>query len=170
MRKVVWVFFWLLLTACANDGVAYARHESEALGIAFEYPKAWALASNELEVNVATDEALFAASAANFRGGAVVNFSPLPVEIIDGDLAGALQQFTSFVAANEEAEPVVEVAMLTVNGRSAAQAQVGLTESMQMVVTMVQGETQVILVAAVYDEAQYETMIRHMVESITFMP
>ena len=169
MRRIVFVtLLWLLLPACNQDAVRYSTYDSEALGISFEYPEAWALEANELEVNVATDESLFAANAAAFNSGAVVNFSSVPLEAIGGDMATALTQFVNFISANEEAEQVGEMETMVINNHTAVQATVNLGESRTMIVTMIGGNEEAVLIAAVYDEAQYADMLAHVIESVTF--
>jgi hypothetical protein len=167
LKKLLFLLALLLLPACTGS-VAYSTYESEAMGFSFEYPQSWALDANELEVNVATDESLFAANRADFNGGAVANISPLPAEVIGGDIVTGLTQFAGFVAASAETEQVGEVATLMINGHDAAQATVNLAEDTTMIVTMIRGNEQVLLIAAVYDEAQYAEILAHVVESVTF--
>ena len=158
MKQFLFILALLFLIACGGS-VAYSAYSNETMGISFEYPESWALDANALEVNVATDESLFAADTANFNGGAVANISTFPVEVIGADIVTALNQFAGFVAASEEAELGREVATLTINGRDAAQATVNLAENTTMIVTMIRGDEQVVLIAAVYDEAQYAEML-----------
>ena len=167
MKQFLFVLGLIFLLAC-RDSVAYSAYRNETMGISFEYPESWALDANALEVNVATDENLFAANTANFSGGAVANVSILPVDVIGDDIVTALNQFAGFVAASEEAEQAEEVATLTINGREAAQTTVNLAENTTMIVTMIRGDEQVVLIAAVYDEAQYADMLTHVAESVTF--
>jgi hypothetical protein len=167
LKRFLFVFTLLLLSACSGS-VAYSTFDSEEMGVSFEYPESWALDANALEVNVATDESLFAANRANFNGGAVVNITTLPIEAIGGDMVAALNQFVDFVASSEEAEREGEMEMLVINGRNAVQSTVNLGENTTMIVTMIGGDEQVVLVAAVYDDGQYADMLTHVVESVTF--
>jgi hypothetical protein len=167
LKRFLFVFTLLLLSACSGS-VAYSTFDSEEMGVSFEYPESWALDANALEVNVATDESLFAANRANFNGGAVANITTLPIEAIGGDMVAALNQFVDFVASSEEAEREEEMEMLVINGRNAVQSTVNLGENTTMIVTMIGGDEQVVLVAAVYDDGQYADMLTHVVESVTF--
>lgn len=168
MRKVIFILGLLILAACNNKAVAYATHDSESLGISFEYPESWVLEASAIEVNVATDEALFAAQAGNFTGGAVANFSAVPLAVINGDVQTALAQFTDFVATNEDVEQANEIETLVIDGHEAAQARVDLANGATLLVTMIEGEEAVILIAAVFDDAQYQEMITHVVETVSF--
>lgn len=169
MSKFVAAFLCLLLLSACNSGaVMYSTYDSESLGVSFEYPEAWAVNANELEVNVATDESLFAANTADFNSGAVINISTVPIEAIGGDMVTALTQFVSFITAGEEAEQVGEMETLVINGHNAVQATMNLAENTTMIVTMVGGNEEVVLLAAVYDEAQYADMLTHVVQSVTF--
>jgi len=167
LKRFLFVFTLLLFPACSGS-VAYSTFDSEEMGISFEYPESWALDANALEVNVATDESLFAANRANFNGGAVANISTVPIEAIGGDMVAALNQFVDFVASSEEAEREGEMEMLVINGRNAVQSTVNLGENRTMSVTMIGGDEQVVLIAAVYDDGQYAEMLTHVVESVTF--
>lgn len=168
LRRVLFVVLGLLLLPACRDSVVYSTYASEEMGISFEYPESWALDANALEVNVATDESLFAANRANFNGGAVVNITTVPIEAIGGDMVAALNQFVDFVASSEEAEREGEMEMLVINGRNAVQSTVNLGENTTMIVTMIRGGEQVVLIAAVYDDGQYADMLTHVVESVTF--
>jgi hypothetical protein len=167
LKRFLFVFTLLLLSACSGS-VAYSTFDSEEMGVSFEYPETWALDANALEVNVATDESLFAANRANFNGGAVANISTVPIEAIGGDMVAALNQFVDFVASSEEAEREGEMEMLVINGRNAVQSAVNLGENTTMIVTMIGGDEQVVLIAAVYDDGQYAEMLTHVVESVAF--
>ena len=167
MRKFLFVLC-LLLFSCADNSVPYVLHESEALGISFEYPASWVLEASDHEVNVATDENLFVDETADFNSGAVVNFSALPLEMVNRDIEMALEQFVRFVAASEDVGTVGEIDLFTLSGREAAQARVNLTETATLLVVMIEDKEQVILVAAIYDMAQYEDVIVHLVEGIAF--
>ena len=167
LKRFLFVFTLLLLPACSGS-VAYSTFDSEEMGVSFEYPESWALDADALEVNVATDESLFAANRANFNGGAVANISTVPIEAIGGDMVAALNQFVDFVASSEEAEREGEMEMLVINGRNAVQSTVNLGENRTMSVTMIGGDEQVVLIAAVYDDGQYAEMLTHVVESVTF--
>lgn len=142
---------------------------SEALGISFEYPESWIVEANALEVNVATDESLLAANTADFNGGAVINISTVPMEAIGGNMVTALTQFVDFVTANEEAEQVGELETMVINDHNAVQATVSLGENTTMVITMMGGNEVAVLLAAVYDDAQYADMVTHVIESVTFV-
>jgi hypothetical protein len=167
LKRFLFIFTLLLLPACSGS-VAYSTFDSEEMGVSFEYPESWALDADALEVNVATDESLFAANRANFNGGAVANISTVPIEAIGGDMVAALNQFVDFVASSEEAEREGEMEMLVINGRNAVQSAVNLGENTTMIVTMIGGDEQVVLIAAVYDDGQYAEMLTHVVESVAF--
>jgi hypothetical protein len=169
LSKLVSAFLCLLLlAACTNDAVVYSTYDSETMGISFEYPESWALDANALEVNVATDESLFAANTADFNNGAVVNISTVPIEAIGGDMVTALNQFVGFLTSSEEAEQVGEMETLVIHGHNAVQSTVNLAENTTMIVTMIGGDEDVVLLAAVYDEAQYTDLLMHVVQSVTF--
>jgi hypothetical protein len=168
LKRVLFVVLGLLLGPACRNSVAYSTYASETMGISFEYPESWALDDNVREVNVATDESLFAADRANFKTGALVNVSTLPTEMIGGDMVAALTQFVNFVVANQGAEQVGEMEMLVINSHNAVQATMSLAENTTMIVTMIGGDEAVVLLAAVYDEAQYADVLTHVVESVAF--
>ena len=168
MRRYLFVLGLLFLSAC-SDALAYSTYVSEALGISFEYPESWIVEANALEVNVATDESLLAANTADFNGGAVINISTVPMEAIGGNMVTALTQFVDFVTANEEAEQVGELETMVINDHNAVQATVSLGENTTMFITMMGGNEVAVLLAAVYDDAQYADMVTHVIESVTFV-
>jgi hypothetical protein len=170
LKKVLFLLLILLLTACNDDSVAYTDFQSESMGISFEYPEAWVLDDNMLEVNVATDESLFTTSTADFSGGAVANVSTFPPEAMGSDVTTAVTQFAAFIGAGETAEQIGDVETLTINGHEAARASITLTAQTKMDITMIQGDEQIVLVAGVYDDEQYQPQLQHVAESLAFTP
>ncbi len=170
--KLVLILLVIVLAACSDKGedVDYVNYRAAA-GFSFEHPEGWVVEESNGDVNVASDASLFEADSTLFVDGGAANITTIDTELLSGNAVSSLDEFVGFMTTEEDASQVGETVSKEINGHNAAQAVLTVDNEqgdVEMTVTMVMGESQVVLIAAAYDGEGFGEILAHVAESVQF--
>lgn len=169
-------FFVLILAVLAfalvscGGGAPDVTYVSESFqGLTFERPDNWLTKETDSgQLNVVSDQKLLDDTSASFAGGGALNITPAPLDSLgQGTAVELLTQVAGFMA-DEKTTQTKEPTAVTIQGQEAAQAEFSVKDgdnTATLVITLIKGNTQVAVMAGVYDDASYADILKHIVES-----